>query len=55
MLTGVVGAFLSKGVEAMTAAAAAAVAHGLAAAAAPHRSGLVASDLLRFLPEALDR
>ena len=55
VLTGVVGAFLSKGVEAMTAAAAAAVAHGLAAAAAPHRSGLVASDLLRFLPEALDR
>ena len=55
VLTGVVGAFLSKGVEAMTAAAAAAVAHALAAAAAPHRSGLVASDLLRFLPGALDR
>ena len=55
VLTGVVGAFLSKGVEPMTAAAAAAVAHGLAAAAAPHQAGLVASDLLRYLPEALER
>ncbi len=54
VLTGVVGAFLSKGVEAMTAAAAASVAHGLAAAAVPHRAGLVASDLLSYLPEALD-
>ena len=55
VLTGVVGAFLSKGVEAMTAAARQSVAHGLAAAAAPHRSGLVASDLLRYLPDALER
>ena len=35
VLTGVVAAFLSKGVDAATAAAAAAVAHGLAATAAP--------------------
>ena len=47
VLTGIVAAFLSKGVEPLTAAAAAAVAHGLAAAAAPHQAGLVASDLLR--------
>jgi ADP-dependent NAD(P)H-hydrate dehydratase / NAD(P)H-hydrate epimerase len=55
VLTGVVGAFLSKGVEPITAAAAAAVAHALAASAAPYRAGLIASDLLRYLPEALDR
>ena len=55
VLTGIVAAFLSKDVEPMTAAAAAAVAHGLAAAAAPHQAGLVASDLLRYLPEALER
>ena len=55
VLTGVVAAFLSKGVEPVTAAAAAAVAHGLAAAAAPQQAGLVASDLLRYLPEALER
>ena len=55
VLTGVVAAFLAKGVEPMTAAAAASVAHGLAAAAVPHQAGLVASDLLRYLPEALER
>jgi ADP-dependent NAD(P)H-hydrate dehydratase / NAD(P)H-hydrate epimerase len=55
VLTGVVAAFLAKGVEPATAAAAAAVAHGLAAAAAPSQAGLVASDLLDLLPAALER
>ncbi|HET9437567.1 MAG TPA: NAD(P)H-hydrate dehydratase [Gaiellaceae bacterium] len=55
VLTGVVGSFLAKGLDGATAAAAAAVAHGLAAASARHRAGLVASDLLDALPAALDR
>jgi ADP-dependent NAD(P)H-hydrate dehydratase / NAD(P)H-hydrate epimerase len=55
VLTGVVAAFLAKGVEPATAAAAAAVAHGLAAASAPNQSGLVASDLLGLLPAVLGR
>jgi NAD(P)H-hydrate epimerase len=55
VLTGIVAAFLAKGVEPSTAAAAAAVAHGLAAAAAPNQSGFVASDLLGLLPAALER
>ena len=55
VLTGIVAAFLSKSVEPTAAAAAASVAHGLAAAAAPQQAGLVASDLLRYLPEALER
>jgi hydroxyethylthiazole kinase-like uncharacterized protein yjeF len=55
VLTGIVGAFLSKGVEPATAATAAAVAHGLAATSAPHRAGFVASDLLGLLPAVLDR
>jgi ADP-dependent NAD(P)H-hydrate dehydratase / NAD(P)H-hydrate epimerase len=54
VLTGIVAAFLAKGLEPATAAAAAAVAHGLAAQAAPHQAGLVASDLLRLLPAALE-
>jgi len=54
VLTGVVAAFLAKGLDATTAAAAAAVAHGLAASAVAHRSGLVASDLLATLPHVLD-
>ena len=53
VLTGVVAAFLAKGLDAVTAAAAAATAHGLAAAVAPHQAGLVASDLLDELPAAL--
>ena len=53
VLTGVVAAFLSKGLEPQLAAAAAAVAHGYAAELAPHRAGLVASDLLTTLPAAL--
>lgn len=54
VLTGVVGAFLAKGLDPQLAAAAAAVAHGRAAALVPHRAGLVASDLLATLPAALD-
>jgi len=53
VLTGVVAAFLAKGLDPVTAAAAAATAHGLAAAAEPHQAGLVASDLLAELPAAL--
>jgi NAD(P)H-hydrate epimerase len=53
VLTGVVAAFLAKGLEPMAAATAAAVAHGLAAAAAPHQAGLVAGDLLAELPGVL--
>jgi NAD(P)H-hydrate epimerase len=55
VLTGVVASFLAKGVEPQLAAAAAAVAHGRAAQLAPHRAGLVASDLLGLLPAALER
>ncbi len=52
VLTGVVAAFLAKGVEARTAAAAAAVACDAAAAFGPDR-GLVASDVVALLPRAL--
>ena len=54
VLTGVTAAFLAKGLEPRIAAAAAAVAHGRAAELVPHRAGLVASDLLDFLPKALE-
>jgi NAD(P)H-hydrate epimerase len=54
VLTGVLAAFLAKGLAVGDAAAAAAVAHGLAARLVPHRSGLIASDLLQTLPAALD-
>jgi NAD(P)H-hydrate epimerase len=54
VLTGVVAAFLSKGLDAATAASAAAVAHGQAAQLVPHQAGLVASDLLETLPAALE-
>jgi NAD(P)H-hydrate epimerase len=52
VLTGIVGAFLAKGLRAREAAAAAAVAHRLAAASGPAR-GLVASDLIDALPACL--
>jgi NAD(P)H-hydrate epimerase len=55
VLTGIVAAFLAKGIEPQLAAAAAAVAHQRASVEAPQRSGLVASDLLDALPRALDR
>ncbi|MGZ4396457.1 MAG: NAD(P)H-hydrate dehydratase [Gaiellaceae bacterium] len=54
VLTGVVAAFLAKGLEPRLAAAAAAVAHGLAAAAAPEQAGLIAGDVIRELPRVLD-
>ena len=47
VLTGIVGAFLAKGLDPVDAAAAAAIAHGLAARAVPHQAGLVASDVGR--------
>jgi len=50
----VIGALLAKGLEPRLAAAAGAVAHARAAALAPHRLGLVASDLLDALPAALE-
>jgi NAD(P)H-hydrate epimerase len=53
VLTGVVGAFLAKGLGATDAAVAGAVAHGLAAAAVPQQAGLVASDVVSALPSVL--
>lgn len=54
VLTGIVGAFLAKGVGPAVAAAAAAVAHALAARAVPHAPGLVASDVVASIPSALE-
>jgi NAD(P)H-hydrate epimerase len=53
VLTGIVAAFLAKGMEARLAAACAAVAHGLASVEAPQRAGLIASDLIDALPGVL--
>jgi NAD(P)H-hydrate epimerase len=53
VLTGIVGAFLAKGMDARLAAAAAATAHAEAAAEAPQRAGLVASDVIEMLPFVL--
>ncbi|HEX2302832.1 MAG TPA: NAD(P)H-hydrate dehydratase [Gaiella sp.] len=53
VLTGVVGAFLAKGVDPVDAAVAAAIAHGLAARAVPYQAGLVASDVAAALPAVL--
>jgi NAD(P)H-hydrate epimerase len=53
VLTGVVAAFLAKGLEARLAAAAAAVAHGIAGRLAPQQTGLVASDLLTGIQRAV--
>lgn len=52
VLTGIIAAFLAKGMEAPLAAAAAAYAHGRAAELGPER-GLVASDLVEALPDTL--
>ena len=52
VLTGVVAAFLAKGVEPRLAAAAAATAHALAARSRP-QPGLVASDVVAALPAVL--
>jgi NAD(P)H-hydrate epimerase len=53
VLTGIVAAFLAKGIEPRLAAAAGATAHGLAAARIPYPAGVVASDLLAELPAVL--
>jgi NAD(P)H-hydrate epimerase len=54
VLTGIVAAFLAKGMDARLAAAAAVRAHTGAVAASGRRSGLIASDLLDALPRVLD-
>jgi NAD(P)H-hydrate epimerase len=53
VLTGVVAAFLAKGLEPQLAAALAAVAHGVAAKLVPNQAGLVASDLLPGIQRAI--
>jgi NAD(P)H-hydrate epimerase len=53
VLTGIVAAFLAKGVEPRLAAGAAAVAHGVAAELLDPQPGVVASDLLPALQRAL--
>jgi NAD(P)H-hydrate epimerase len=53
VLTGIVAAFLAKGLEARFAAAAAAVAHGVAAELVDPQAGAIASDLLPELRRAL--
>ncbi|MHB8060103.1 MAG: NAD(P)H-hydrate dehydratase [Gaiellaceae bacterium] len=53
VLTGVIAAFLAKGLEPALAAAAAAVAHGRAAQLIEPQVGVVAGDVARMLPRAL--
>jgi NAD(P)H-hydrate epimerase len=53
VLTGIVASFLAKGLEPRLAAAAAATAQHWAAVEAPQKDGLIASDLLEALPDAL--
>jgi len=53
VLTGVIAAFLAKGLDAVGAAATGAVAHGIAASMAPAQAGLIASDVVAALPRAL--
>jgi ADP-dependent NAD(P)H-hydrate dehydratase / NAD(P)H-hydrate epimerase len=55
VLTGIVGSFLAKGMDARLAAAAAATAHTLAAREAGQKSGLVAGDVVETLPRVLSR
>ncbi len=54
VLTGVIAAFLAKGLDPALAAAAGATVHGLAAAAVRHPGGLIASDVVAMLPSVLD-
>jgi hydroxyethylthiazole kinase-like uncharacterized protein yjeF len=54
VLTGILVAFLAKGMEAPLAAAAAAVAQNVAASLGP-QAGLVASDVIERLPRALEQ
>jgi len=53
VLSGVIAAFLAKGMDAQLAAAAGAAAQQRAAVEAPQRAGLVASDLIEALPRVL--
>jgi NAD(P)H-hydrate repair Nnr-like enzyme with NAD(P)H-hydrate dehydratase domain len=53
VLTGILGAFLAKGMKPRLATAAAATAHHWAAIEASYESGLIASDLLDALPQAM--
>jgi ADP-dependent NAD(P)H-hydrate dehydratase / NAD(P)H-hydrate epimerase len=53
VLTGIIGAFLAKGMDARLAAAAAATVHAEAAAEAPQGAGLIASDVIEMLPYVL--
>ena len=53
VLTGIVAAFLAKGIEPRVAAATAAVAHGVAAELLDPQAGAIASDLLPALRRAL--
>jgi NAD(P)H-hydrate epimerase len=53
VLTGIIGAFLGKGMDAQLAAAAGAAAQQRAAVEAMQRAGLVASDLIEALPRVL--
>jgi NAD(P)H-hydrate epimerase len=53
VLTGIIGAFLAKGVEPQLAAVAGAVAQQRASVEAPQRAGLVAGDLVEALPRVL--
>jgi NAD(P)H-hydrate epimerase len=55
VLTGIVAAFLAKGLDAQLAAAAAAAAQARAASLAAKPRGLVASDVIEALPRALAR
>jgi NAD(P)H-hydrate epimerase len=53
VLTGIIAAFLAKGLDARTAAGAAALVHRRAARIAGKPAGLVASDVVEALPAAL--
>jgi len=53
VLTGILAAFLAKGVEPRLAAAAAATAHGLAARSRADQAGMIASDVIAALPSVL--
>jgi NAD(P)H-hydrate epimerase len=53
VLTGIIAAFLAKGMEPQLAAATAAVAHGIASRIAEPHTGMIASDLLPAIPRVL--
>jgi NAD(P)H-hydrate epimerase len=55
VLTGIIAAFLAKGMEGQLAAATAARVHADAALAAPQARGLIASDVISALPLVLER